>query len=54
MTASAAAVFAEALAARRDREPGLRGLVGAEEIFDLAELRPGLERRGVRVVRVPA
>jgi NAD(P)-dependent dehydrogenase (short-subunit alcohol dehydrogenase family) len=51
MTAAATAVFAQALMARRDREPDLRGAVGAEELFDLEEIQPGLEERGVRVVR---
>lgn len=54
MTAATSVAFAEALAARREREPDLAGVVGAEEIFDLEELRPRLEPRGVRVVPMPA
>jgi NAD(P)-dependent dehydrogenase (short-subunit alcohol dehydrogenase family) len=54
MTAAATVAFAEALLARRERAPDLHGVVGAEEIFDLDDLRPGLEQRGIRVDRVPA
>jgi NAD(P)-dependent dehydrogenase (short-subunit alcohol dehydrogenase family) len=54
MTASSAAAFADALAARREREPDLRGLVGAEDVFELGDVRPGLEQRGIDVRRVAA
>ena len=50
MTATATAAFTEALLARRARDPALRGVLGADEIFDLQELRPAFEERGVRIV----
>ncbi len=49
MTASATAAFAEALLDRRAAEPTLRGVLGAEEVFDLSELRCGFERRGIQI-----
>ena len=49
MTAAATVVFAEALLARRAADPGLSGVFGAEELFDLSELRDGFESRGVRI-----
>jgi hypothetical protein len=54
MTAKATVAFAEALDALRERRPELRGVVGAEEIFDLDDLRPGLAKRGIKVDRVAA
>jgi hypothetical protein len=53
MTAAATAAFAEALLARRAKEPTLRGVLGAEEFFELTELRPGFEQRGIRIVPLP-
>jgi hypothetical protein len=49
LTAAAAVAFAEALAERRASDGGLTGVHGAEELFTLAELRPGLEARGVAI-----
>lgn len=54
MTASATAAFAEALLARRASGWALNGVFGAEEIFDLGELRSGLEQRGVRILPLPS
>lgn len=50
MTAAATAVFAQALLDRRAADPALSGVVGAEELFDLAELRGGFERSGIEIV----
>jgi hypothetical protein len=54
MTASATVTFAEALLARRKDDPGIRGVLGADELFELDELRPGFERRGIRILPLPA
>ncbi len=50
MTAAATVAFAEALLARRAADPILSGVLGAEELFDLSELRDGFESRGIRIV----
>jgi hypothetical protein len=49
ITAAATAVFARAVLNRRGAEPTLSGVAGAEELFDLADLRDELERGGIRV-----
>ena len=54
MTASATAAFVEALIIRRASRWALNGVFGAEEIFDLGELRSGLEQRGVRILPLPS
>src|SRR5205085_1374438 len=53
MTAAATAAFGEVLLARRAADPDLSGVVGAEEMFDLSELRAGFESRGVTMVPLP-
>jgi NAD(P)-dependent dehydrogenase (short-subunit alcohol dehydrogenase family) len=50
MTAAATVVFAQALLDRRAADPTLSGVLGAEEIFDLSELRNGFESRGIDIV----
>lgn len=52
MTAGATAVFAEALLTRFANGPAMSGVVGADEIFDLDQLRDGFEQRGIRIVPV--
>jgi hypothetical protein len=52
MTAAATAVFARALVDRRRTDPTLSGVVGAEEIFDLADLQDQFERSGIELVRL--
>jgi hypothetical protein len=48
-TAAATAIFAEAVLARRAAEPALRGVIGAEELFTLSEIRDAVQRY-VRIV----
>ncbi len=50
-TASATVMFAEALLGRRQAEPALAGVYGAEELFGLPELRDAIERAGARIVQ---
>jgi hypothetical protein len=50
MTAAATVAFAEALLALRAGDPALSGVRGAEELFQLSELRDGFESRGIRIV----
>jgi hypothetical protein len=50
MTAAATVAFVEALFARRPADPPPTGVLGAEEMFDLSELRHGFERGGIRIV----
>jgi NAD(P)-dependent dehydrogenase (short-subunit alcohol dehydrogenase family) len=49
-TAVATVMFSEALLARRAADPTLRGVIGAEEMFDLSEFRDGIDRSGTRIV----
>jgi hypothetical protein len=51
MTVASTLAFAEALLERRAAQPGLCGVHGPEGLFRLADLMPGFERRGIRVVR---
>ncbi len=51
MTAASAVAFTEALREKLRKEPALRGAVGAEELFDLEDVRPGLEGRGMQIAR---
>jgi hypothetical protein len=53
MTATATAVFARALLDRRAADPTLSGVVGAEELFDLRDLRDELQRGGIELVSLP-
>jgi hypothetical protein len=54
MTASATAAFVEALRARRASGWARNGVLGADEIFDIGELRPSLEERGMRILPLPS
>lgn len=47
MTVGATLAYIEVLMERHGAEPGLNGIHGAETLFDLAALEPGLERQGV-------
>jgi hypothetical protein len=48
MSAAAMAAYAEALLPRRDNGTAPKGFLGIEDALDLAEVRDGLERRGMR------
>lgn len=49
-TAAATVVFAKALLTHRAANPARTGVYGAEELFDLPELRDSFERAGARIV----
>jgi NAD(P)-dependent dehydrogenase (short-subunit alcohol dehydrogenase family) len=49
-TVAATLGFAGAVLALRAAKPGLLGAHSAETLFDLAELTPGFERRGLRLI----
>ena len=52
MTADATAMMAENLLARRDKGESPTGVLSVEDVFDLSELTPGLERRGIRIAEM--
>jgi hypothetical protein len=49
MTAEATVVFSQTLLDRRADDPGLTGVLGAEELFTLSEVRGGFEDRGIGI-----
>jgi hypothetical protein len=51
-TATATVIFAEAVLARRAAGPALSGVVGADELLDLSEIRDAVDRC-VRIVPLP-
>jgi len=51
MTGAATGALAGVMKDKLRRDSNMRGVVGAEEFFDLDALRPGLEQRGVRIVQ---
>jgi hypothetical protein len=54
LTVGATFTFAEATLARRRTAPELAGVCGVETLFSLKQLRPTLEKRGIRVRPAPA
>jgi hypothetical protein len=48
MTVAGTAALTESVVALQRRDPSLRGVWWASELFTFAELRPGLEARGIR------
>jgi hypothetical protein len=53
LTVDATVVFCEALADRRAKDAGGTGVVGAEELFSLRELRGAFEQRGIHIREQP-
>jgi hypothetical protein len=52
MTAGAVTAKAEVLLARRDNGEKPTGVLTVEDVFDLSELTPGLQRRGIRITEM--